>query len=68
MPDQNPNPQPLPPSLGYPVSVREYSLDAIVRQAWGGEFGAPDRGVYVFGGNRKFDSSDRGESGIYRRS
>lgn len=67
MPENNPNPQPLPPSLGYAVSVRTYSLDAMVRQAWGGEFGAPDHGVYVFG-DRKFDSTDRSESGIYRRS
>ncbi len=69
MPDNRPNPFPLIPNLGYPVTVRDYSLDAMVRQAWGSEFSAPDHGVYVFGGGaRRFDSTDRGETGIYRRS
>lgn len=58
----------IPPELGSPVSTSEISLYAMVANAWGSEFAAPDHRVYVFGdGARSFDSADRGESGFYRR-
>jgi len=51
--------------LGGNVSVREVSWDALVKRAWGSEFNAPDKGAYEFSGGRKFDSTDKGRTGIY---
>jgi hypothetical protein len=51
--------------LGSKVSTRTISwLDQCVR-AWGGEFNAPDHNIYVFSNGRGFDSTDRGQTGIY---
>jgi hypothetical protein len=36
-------------------------------RAWGAEYNAPDHGSYEFSQGRKFDSTDKGETGIYRR-
>lgn len=59
---------PLPSSLGRQVTTRQFSLLEMVSRAWGSEFSAPDHGVYQFGdGLRKFDSTDLGTTGIYRR-
>lgn len=59
----------VPPQLGRPVTTRTFSLNEMVSRAWGPEFKAPDHGVYVFGGgSRRFDSTDIGTTGIYRRS
>jgi hypothetical protein len=52
------------PKLGPKVSTREYSWMDMVIRAWGGEYYAPDHGVYDFRG-RKFDSTDKTHSGIY---
>jgi hypothetical protein len=58
----------LPPSLGLPVTTRQFSLLEMVSRAWGSEFQAPDHGVYRFNnGARWFDSTDQGTTGIYRR-
>lgn len=59
---------PLPASLGRQVTTRQYSLLEMVSRAWGSEFHAPDHGIYQFGnGLRRFDSTDLGTTGIYRR-
>lgn len=59
----------LPPSLGKPVTTRQYNLTEMVIREWGSEFKAPDHGVYQFdGGARRFDSTDQGTTGIYRKS
>jgi hypothetical protein len=58
-------PQPLPSSLGLPVSTRQFSLFEMVSRAWGSEFFAPDHRIYQFGGVRFFDSTDMGFTGIY---
>lgn len=63
-------PGPLPPlnsALGQPVTSREFSLLEMVERAWGAEFAAPDHGVYEFSNGRRFDSTDLGTTGIYRR-
>jgi hypothetical protein len=61
-------PQPLPPSLGRQVTTRTFSLSEMVSREWGSSFKAPDHGIYVFGnGVRRFDSTDIGTTGIYRR-
>jgi hypothetical protein len=40
----------------------------MVSREWGSSFRAPDHGVYSFGnGQRKFDSTDIGTTGIYRK-
>lgn len=58
----------LPSSLGLPVTTRQFSLLEMVSRAWGSEFRAPDHGVYTFGaGIRRFDSTDMGTTGFYRR-
>jgi len=58
----------LPSSLGLPVSTRQFSLLELVSRAWGSEFFAPDHGIYQFAnGQRRFDSTDLGTTGIYRR-
>jgi len=52
-------------NLGYKVSTRETNILDLAMRAWGSEFNAPDHGVYEFSNNRKFDSTDRGQTGIY---
>lgn len=51
-----------PPPL---VTTRQFSWDEMVRREWGSEYSAPDHRVYVFG-ERAYDSTDRGTTGIYR--
>lgn len=58
----------LPPSLGKPVTTRQFNLLEMVTREWGSEFRAPDHGIYQFGqGVRRFDSTDMGTTGFYRR-
>lgn len=57
----------LPPSLGNPVTSRTFSWKEMVIRQWGSEFAAPDHRIYNFSGGRSFDSTDLGETGIYRR-
>lgn len=58
----------LPASLGLPVTTRTFSLLEMVSRAWGSEYSAPDHGIYQFNnGARRFDSTDLGTTGIYRR-
>lgn len=58
----------LPAALGKPVSYRTFNLLEMVTREWGSEFRAPDHGIYNFGGGqRKFDSTDMGVTGFYRR-
>ncbi len=52
-------------NLGYKVTTRDISWADLVRREWGSEFSAPDHGVYVFDGGRKFDSTDKSNTGIY---
>lgn len=52
-------------NLGARVVTRQYSWLDRVQRAWGPEWNAPDHGVYVFSGGRKFDSTDREDTGIY---
>jgi len=52
-------------NLGYKVTTRLLDLNQMVRRSWGSEFSAPDHGVYEFSNGRKFDSTDRGVTGIY---
>ena len=58
---------PLNPALGRQVTSRQFSLLEMVERAWGSEFSAPDHGVYQFSNGRRFDSTDMGTTGIYRR-
>lgn len=52
-------------NLGSNPTFRTISFLDMVARAWGGEWSAPDHGVYEFGKGRKFDSTDRGKTGIY---
>jgi hypothetical protein len=52
-------------NLGYKVTTRLLDWNQKVRGAWGSEFSAPDHGMYEFSNGRKFDSTDRGLTGIY---
>lgn len=56
---------PASTNLGPKVSTREITMGDLVRRAWGGEYNAPDHGVYEFTGSRKFDSTDKGSTGLY---
>lgn len=57
----------VPPSLGRPVTTRQFSWKEQAIRAWGSEFSAPDHRIYQFSGARSFDSTDRGSTGIYRQ-
>ncbi len=50
-----------------PVTTRVLNWAAEVRKAWGDEYQKPDV-AYEFSNGRKFESSDRGTTGFYRRS
>lgn len=52
-------------NLGHKVTTRNIDWGEQCRRAWGSEWGAPDHGVYEFSNGRQFDSTDRGETGIY---
>jgi hypothetical protein len=58
---------PLNSKLGNQVSSRQFSLLEMVERAWGSEFRAPDHGIYTWSNGRRFDSTDMGTTGIYRR-
>lgn len=55
----------VPPELGLPVTFRSFSFKDMAIRAWGSEFSAPDHGVYEWSNGRRFDSTDRGHTGIY---
>lgn len=59
--------QRIPPSLGYPVTTRNFSWEEMVIQEWGEEWNKPDT-AYVFSNGVKKDCTDQYQSGIYRRS
>ena len=52
-------------NLGKPATSRDYLWDSMVRNAWGPEFNAPDHGIYEFSNGRKWDSTDKGLTGLY---
>jgi hypothetical protein len=52
-------------NLGHRVSTRQLNWQQLVEQAWGAEFTAPDHGAYEWSNGRKFDSTDRGLTGLY---
>lgn len=53
-------------ALGYPVTTRIINFNQLVRKIWGKEFNKSDV-AYEFSNGRKFESSDRGTTGIYRK-
>lgn len=55
----------IPPELGKKVSTRNFNWLDLVQRAWGSEFTAPDHGTYEWSNGRKFDSTDRGLTGLY---
>lgn len=57
----------LPASLGKPVTTRTFSWKEMVIRQWGSEFAAPDHRIYNWSNGRSFDSTDLGQTGIYRR-
>ena len=54
-----------PANNGPKVSTNDYSWQDMVLKAWGGEYYAPDHGVYSFSNGRRFDSTDKTSNGIY---
>jgi hypothetical protein len=52
-------------NLGNKVVTRTISWQDMVMRAWGAEWNAPDRGIYEWSSGRKFDSTDRNDTGIY---
>lgn len=58
---------PIPQALGLPVTTRNFSVNEMVRREWGSEFSAPDHGIYQFSNGRRFDSTDLGTTGFYKR-
>lgn len=57
----------LPASLGNQVTTRQFSFKEMVIRQWGSEYAAPDHRIYNFSNGRSFDSTDLGQTGIYRR-
>lgn len=57
----------LDPSLGKPVTTQTLSLLELVSRAWGPAFREPDKRVYEFSNGRSFESTDLGQTGIYRK-
>jgi len=49
-----------------PVTTRQYNAGALVRQLWGAKYNKADT-AYEFSNGKKFDSSDRGETGVYKK-
>lgn len=49
------------------TTTRQINASAQVRQAWGSEYTKPDV-AYQFSNGREFDSTDKRETGIYKRS
>jgi hypothetical protein len=54
-----------PYNLGHKVTTRDVNWGDLVRRAWGSEFNAPDHGLYEWSNGRKFDSTDKGKTGVY---
>lgn len=54
-----------PNNLGPKVTSRDFNWLDMVTRAWGSEFMAPDHGIYEMSQGRKFDSTDKGRTGIY---
>jgi len=54
-------------NLGFKVTTRDVTILELAEQAWGAEFRAPDHGIYEWNNGRKFDSTDRGTSGLYNK-
>ncbi len=52
-------------NLGAKVSTRNISFLDLAMRAWGTEWNAPDHSIYQWSNGRKFDSTDRGNTGIY---
>lgn len=52
-------------NLGYKVTTKPIDWSEMVRRSWGSEFSAPDHGAYEFSNGRQFDSTDRGNTGLY---
>lgn len=52
-------------NLGHKVSTRDLNWLQLVQRAWGAEFTAPDHGIYEFSNGRRWDSTDRGLTGLY---
>jgi hypothetical protein len=54
-----------PKNLGNKVKTRVINWLDLAMRAWGSEFHAPDHGVYEFSNGRKWDSTDKGLTGLY---
>ena len=52
-------------SINTKVTTRTTSWLDLSMRAWGGEFKAPDHGIYRFSNGREFDSTDKSTQGIY---
>jgi len=52
-------------NLGSKVTTRTTSWLDLCMRAWGSEWNAPDHDIYVFSSGRKYDSTDKGLTGIY---
>lgn len=57
---------PIPPTLGRPVTYRQFSWLEMAERAWGSAYRQPDHGIYQFSDGRRFDSTDMYSTGIYR--
>ena len=56
----------IPPENGKAPTFRVINFSDIARRAWGPEWGVPDI-VYTWSDGQKMESSDRTDTGIYRR-
>lgn len=52
-------------SINQKVTTRNTSWLDMSMRAWGSEFHAPDHGIYQFSSGRRFDSTDKGLTGLY---
>jgi hypothetical protein len=55
------------PEANEKPSFRTTSLSAAIKKSWGTEWSRPDI-AYEMSNGRKFDSTDRRESGVYKQT
>lgn len=52
-------------NLGKKPVSRDFNWLDLCMKAWGSEFHAPDHGAYEWSNGRKYDSTDKGLTGVY---
>lgn len=60
-----PYPSIKPSYVPIPVTITVWTMLDMATRAWGSEYNAPDKNIYVFSNGRGFDSTDLSRNGVY---